>query len=615
MAIQIINCPACGTFLLDDTAECHSCGHILNASLAATTKRRSLPTDQAVDEDMDVCTTCGETVRKGLVRCWSCGAFTRPEIEQAYLQRTIGAEANRTFDLPELDATSVTEKDSMVRRSLATPENLMDAPPLAREEDDDDDFELSEDVQMSEVDESSFDLADEIHMRTEGSAGDDFDAAPVDSYSLQPAADLPPPRVSMPFDQEMETIPLLSSPAAESSSPTVQSEIPSIPMSPLGDAPTSTPAPAADATAKPVLSPEDELMKIAADEEAEILQVRKGLKKSKDSFVVYCPQGHRIRVRDRFRGKTGKCPSCDSVFIVPQKSSPKPKKRTDVEINVVGGDAGKVTGRYARWLNDVHLHNVVPEKLKLKADSLLNEFQAVDLGFNANEILVVTLVAAGGLFGGAAKKKPAVRTAMLEYFAKPDALPDGLAAAAKRIVAKEAFAQLVLAQPVPIGTESLFGSIPIFGTGRIAVRLPRVADDKNTQYLSFSLSEFRAFYVALQAVCGMEAFGANSDIPLSDRYDVFKCHYSETQVRSLQQLEYYEKDPNLKLDVSGWKCSMCGLIVSEDARKKEKIGGLNGKGIAKAPCPKCKQKFGSNPMYAIAESGTPPTASDHAPEA
>ena len=606
MAIQIINCPACGTFLLDDTAECHACAHILNANRAATTKRRSLPTDQAVDEDMDVCTTCGESVRKGLVRCWSCGAFTRPEIELAYRQRTIGAETDRTFDLPELDATSVTEQDSMVRRSLATPENLLDAPPMAREEDDDDDFELSAEVHMSEVDDSSFDLSDDIHLRTEGSTDGDT-AAPY--YSMPPIADLPPPSVSMPVDQEMETIPLLSSPTAVPVGSPVESDVPSISMSPLGDA-----LPVANANAKSALSPEEELMKIAADEEAEISQVRKGMK-SKDSFVVYCPQGHRIRVRDRFRGKTGKCPRCASVFIVPHKSSPKPKKRTDVEINVVGGAAGNVTGRYARWLSDVHLHNVVPEKLKLKADSLLNEFQTVDLGFSGNEILVVTLVAAGGLFGGAAKKKPAARTAMLGYFAKPDAAPDGLTAAAKRVIAKETFAQLVLAQPVPLGTESLFGNIPIFGTGRIAVRLPRAADDKNTQYLSFSLSEYRAFFVALQAVCGIEAFGANSEIPLSDRYEMFKCHYSETPVRSLQQLEYYQKDPNLKLDISGWKCSTCGLIVSEDARKKEKIGGLNGKGIAKAPCPKCKQKFGSNPMYAIAETSAPTTAAEPAPEA
>ena len=611
MAIQIINCPTCGTFLLDDTAECHACGHILNANRAATTKRRSLPTDQAVDEDMDVCPTCGESCRKGLVRCWSCGSFTRPDIERAYRQKAESVSIDRDFDLPELDSSSVTEQDSMVRRTLATPENLLDAPPMAQEEDDGtDDFELSDDVRMSEADDSAFDLADEYQLRTGDSdavsAPPDF-VSPV--FALRPAEELPPARLSIPVDQEMETIPLLGSPPSDPVGSSADS--PSIPMSPLGDS-----VPPESSIAKPALSPEDELLKIAADEEAEISQLRKG-NKSKDSFVVYCPQGHRIRVRERFRGKTGKCPKCDSVFIVPQKQAVKAKKKTDVEIATIGGAAAEsVSGRYSRWLNDVHLHNVVPEKLKIKADSLLNEFQAVDLGFRGNEILVVTLVAAGGLFSGAAKKKPAARSAMLEYFANSDASPDGVAAAAKRVVAKDVFGQIVLAQPVPSGTESLFGSIPIFGTGRIAVRLPRIADNRNTQYLSFSLSEFRAFALALQSICGIEAVGSNSEIPMTDTYGIFKCHYSEVPVRSLSQLEYYQNDPNLKLDVNGWKCSACGLIVSEDARKKEKIGGLNGKGIAKAKCPKCSQKFGSNPLYAILEAAAPAVvAAEPPPEA
>lgn len=612
MAIQIINCPTCGTFLLDDTAECHACGHILNANRAATTKRRSLPTDQAVDDDMDVCAKCGESCRKGLVRCWNCGAFTRPDIEASYRQRASSANLNvEEFEMPELDSSSVTEQDSMRRRNLATPENLLEAPPMAREENDGaDDFELSDDVHMSDVDESAFDLSDNVQLRQEGFPF--ADTAPV--FSLQPMETTPPPKVSLPpVDQEMETIPLMSTPASEPESPT-------IPLSPLGDAPATEPAAASEATstppdsaAKAPLSAEDELLKIASAEEAEISKVRKD-QRTKDSFVVFCPQGHRIRVREKFRGKTGKCPKCESVFIVPQKSSPKPKKKTDVDIPTMGGDvAATVTGRYSRWLNDVHLHLVVPEKLKIKADSLLNDFQTVDLGFGPNEIIVVTLVAAGGLFGGgAAKKKPGVRTAMLEYFANPQAAPEGLAAAAKRMIPKDLFSQLSLAQPVPAGTESMFGNIPIFGTGRIAVRLPRLADDKSTPYLSFALSEFRAFALALQAVCGIEAFGANSEIPMFEQYDTFKCNYTEAPVRAIQKLEYYQKDPNLKLETTGWKCSTCGLIVSEEGRKKEKIGGLNGKGIAKAKCPKCKQKFGSNPMYAIPEAAPAPAAGEPA---
>lgn len=585
MAIQIISCPACSTFLLEGTAECHACGHVLNAAQLETSQLQVLPTDQAVDSDMDICSSCGETCRKGLVRCWNCGTFMRPDIEASY-RRRIESSTNtqsQQFDLPELDASSVTEIDSMTRRSVLSP----DALPMGREEDDADDFELSDEVHMSDADDSTFDLSDTFQLRTEGGSS----APSASTFALSPIEEAPRRTGTPTPAQEIDAIPLMSSVPDEPDAPA--------PIESLDEAPARDAAPKA--------APEDELLKIAADEEAEIRQLRKGIK-TKDTFVVYCPQGHRIRVRERFRGKSGKCPKCASAFIVPQKSSPKAKKKTDIEISAVSSTSAAPTGRYARWLDDVHLHQVVPEKLKLKADSLVNEFQAVDIGFSSSEILVVTLVAAGGLFGSNAKKKPAVRTAMLEYFSNPSAAPDGVTAAAKRVIPAETFSQLVLAQPVPVGVESMFGNIPIFGTGRIAVRLPRAADDKSTQYLSFSLSEFRAFSLALQTVCGIEAFGANSEIPMTEYFETFKCHYSEAPVQSLQLLEYYEKDPHLKLEISGWKCSGCGLIVAEEARKKEKIGGLNGKGIAKAKCPKCSQKFGSNPMYTLAATSAPAAA-------
>ena len=369
--------------------------------------------------------------------------------------------------------------------------------------------------------------------------------------------------------------------------------------------------PTESAASAPKATPEDDLLKIAADEEAEIAHVRKAAT-SKDTFVVYCPQGHRIRVREKFRGKTGKCPKCESTFVVPLKPKPNAKRKTDHELNTVNAGEGGTTagsGRYAHWLTDVRLHTVVPEKLKLKIDSLLNEFQAVDLGISADDLLLVTLVASAGMFGGNLKKKPAIRAAMMEQLAKPEAPIDGLAVATKRQFAKETFAQLVVVQPAPLDTESLFGNIPVFGAGRIAVRLPKSAEDKYAQYLSLSLSEFRAFAQALQAVGGLVGLGENTEIPLTDHYESYKCHYSEVPVRDLASIDYYRKDPTFKLEIGGWKCSGCGLIVSEDARKKEKLGGLNGKGLAKAKCPKCAQKFGSNALVQLAatEAATPAT--------
>ena len=53
----------------------------------------------------------------------------------------------------------------------------------------------------------------------------------------------------------------------------------------------------------------DELLKIAAEEEKDLQSVRKELR-AKDTFVITCPNGCRIRVKEQHRGRSGKCPRC-----------------------------------------------------------------------------------------------------------------------------------------------------------------------------------------------------------------------------------------------------------------------------------------------------------------
>ncbi len=603
MAIQIINCPSCETFLLEDTAECPECGHVVHAVRAEETQRRSLPTDAAVDGDMEACPKCGETCRQGLVRCWSCGSFLRADIEASYMRRREAApnETMPTFDLEVIEESSVNDDGPVRHRHMATPESLLASAPMASEEDQDDDFELSGDMQLSEADDDAFDLAETVQLRM---GGDDSQFAEEPTFRLQgaeehAASEAIPSMTDVAGAGDLDAIPLMSSEvtAAESLAGDLLAPIKS----------------ASETRIVPEVSPEDELLKIAAAEEVEIARARKGAT-AQETFVVYCPQGHRIRVREKFRGKTGKCPKCESAFVVPAKPKPNAKKKTDSEMAVVaaGGSAASTnTGRYVQWLADVRLHTVVPEKLKLKADSLLNDFQPVDVGLSADDLLLVTLVGSAGMFGSNLKKKPAIRAAMLEQLAKPDATLDGLAVATKRQYVQATLGQLMLVQPAPLDSESLFGNIPVFGAGRIAVRLPKSPEDKRAQYLSFALSEFRTFAQALQSVGGLDGFGANTEIPLTDHYETYKCHYSAVPVRDLASIDYYRKDPSFKIEIAGWKCSGCGLIVSEEARKKEKLGGLNGIGLAKAKCPKCTQKFGSNALVQLA--ATAATATTPAP--
>ena len=104
---------------------------------------------------------------------------------------------------------------------------------------------------------------------------------------------------------------------------------------------------------------------------------------------------------------------------------------------------------------------------------------------------------------------------------------------------------------------------------------------------------------------GVERLGEDVGVPLTDTYTELKCHYSEETLRALEHVEFYQADPKIKLKLIGRKCAACGLAVSEDARKKEKIGGANGKAIAKAKCPKCQQKFGNISLFGLEEPATP----------
>lgn len=542
----------------------------MNPQAGELTQARPLPTDDAVKEDLDVCPKCGETYRKGLVRCWNCGEFTRHEIGAAYHERIRGRSESddRYRELPVLrvqssadDKTSATGPQA---EHMTASTNVGGGYDLEVEETSaaDDDFELGGDVQLSEA--ASTD------------EGYGYALAAVEEPPLAPIAAIEPP-------------------------------LPSAVEPPL---PTAAEPPLPKAAEPPRES--DELLEIARQHEKEVVKAKRELQKRLGGFVVYCPQGCRVRVQERHRGRTGRCPKCHSLFFVPLAKKEAAAAAEPAAAEAAPG-APLAAGKFSRWQFDLRLHSLQPQKLKLKPDSLLNDFQAVDVGFADDELLLVTLAAGGGLFG-AGKKKDAVRAAVMEHLRTKPTL-EGLPGAAKLSLPRTAVGQLSLAQPSPPESDSMFGQIPVFGAGRIAVKLPKQGDSQTLQYLSFNLSEFRQFSTNLRELYGVEDFGGRTEIPLADEFQTANCAVSNEPVRGLQGLIYYEKDPSLKLEVSGWQCGVCKAVISEAARDKSKLGGAKGKGIAKAKCPKCSQKMGSNPWYQIAVEPAPAAAVPAATEA
>ncbi len=565
MSVSIISCPSCKSLILSDTIQCPTCKHVLKEELANGITADLPAVERAADEV--ACPDCGENVRRGLVRCWRCGGFLREDIAESY---------QKMLDAPQQVTLSKTP----------------DEPPLPEMTDGsfdttDDDFELADGLNM---------MTQEEHAQAQAAQASAAEAArtPSEIYSIKGRS------------QEVEP-----EPASESETPTpadsgIDKEPPSEARAEAGSSetpPNKMPA--------PVQSTGDPLLDIALQEENEAKERQKGRRKKRASgerqampgFVfVYCPNGHRIQVEDRHRGQTGRCPRCKSFFHVPGidwDAEKRKKEQAEVE--------KKKESPYKGWMLDMRLHQVDPTKLKLKPGSLEKEFQEVDLGYTTDKIIVVANGKQGaGLFSGEKNKKKVdeLRAEMQDHLRLEREILD-LPAAGYRLFGKEDMEKVTVVQPAAYAHESMFAGIPVFGAGRIAVRLPVTSQDKDVKdilFVSFNLSDFRSFAKHLAEMFEVKDLGQLEGVPLEDSRSTYKCHYSDRKIESIETTEFHTADPGIELEIVGRKCQGCGLVVSEDSRKKEKLGGANGKGIAKAKCPKCNGKFGDTTLYAIKEA-------------
>lgn len=365
-------------------------------------------------------------------------------------------------------------------------------------------------------------------------------------------------------------------------------------------------APADDGVSHSVATAGDVLLQAALSEQADERKRRKdrgvslrGGARTPGGFVIYCPYGCRIEVKDQHRGMTGTCPKCRAPFVVPIDPPDYGYRERAAEQAAIEASASP-TGGWTPWLVDLHLHQVAPEKLKLKAGSLQKEFFEVDAGFSPEGLLLVSLAPKkqAPAFGGGSgtdKKKPDARAAVHLHL-KENKPAAEVPANAVRIYTPDELRQMQVAQPAANPLQSMFAGIAVFGEKQIAVQLP-LSEGQPPQFLSFGLLAFREFVYALQNQCGVEF--PISGAPMQDEFVEYKCHYTDVPIRALQNLEWYQADPTAGVTLAGWKCAACGLAISEEARKKENIGGKGGKAMAKAECPKCKNKFGEHPLYTL----------------
>jgi hypothetical protein len=500
-----------------------------------------LPGNALAKQSLKPCPECGENVRSGMVRCWNCGAFMNPKIQEKYQEIQSRPASPLTFSpIPEGEAASISAQ----------------APAPADDEDDD--------------------------------------------FQLTP---------SRPVVQANSPTSLLSSAPAQS--PAAAEDLTPIPSLEDEPAPAEKSKKSAAAPAKPVKT-SDALLDIAMQDENENEKRRKkrtltgGIRTASGGFMIFCPYGCRVEVKESHRGMSGKCPRCRAPFLVPvdppDYSAAKPKESSSDKSGVAAAPTA-----FSTWVHDLHLHTVPPEKLVLKADSLLKTFTEADFGFGTEGMVVLTLPKkGGGLFGGGGDKKKEARDAILQHLkeGKPAAeIPAG----EKTIYTPDQVRQMRVVQPVASRAQSMFAGVPVFGTGRIAVQLPIVSDTDPPKYVSMGITEFRKLADVLVQQFGMTDFGRDTGVPMQDQFTEHRCTYGGT-FKSLNNLEFYKADPTVQIVTVGFKCGGCGLTMSEEGRAKADFGGKGGKGIAKAKCPKCQQKFGDNPLQGLPPAAPAPAA-------
>jgi len=577
MSVSIASCPQCKSLLLSDTAQCPSCHHVLNSQHGTNLAEQKLHSEVKGSGSDDIpCPDCGEMVRKELVRCWRCGGFLRQEMAETYQRLRENAQLPAAPVLREIPTPIAPLNISVAQTSL---------PPLA--DDDDDDFSLGEGVVSIPSSAVSAQAASARMLASEG------------SYELAP-------------------LPEISTASATASSTDATSETTAPSEGKASTKVASSPTTETTGESHSVATAGDVLLDIAKQEEIESEKRRKDRGKRKPGsaggrggFVIFCPYGHQIEVQEKHRGQMGKCPRCKSAFIVPL---PLPEEKPAEAVAAAGGQAAVApeqpgtlaAGKYSRWMKDVRVHPLDPTKLKLKPGSLESAFDTQDMGFGLDGILLLTLVKKGSMFGSAEKKKPEAREAAIAHLAAGKPLTE-LTVAAQRLFGPDVLKQIQVVQPAVYAHESMFAGIPVFGNNRIAVRLPKPPEGTELLFASFWLSEFREFHKQLEEVFEIMGLADDLNLPLTDKFNEYKCHYTDATFQALDNVDYHQADPNIKLVIVGRKCEGCGLVISEDGRKKEKLGGADGKGIAKAKCPKCQKKFGSITFYNVEAPAAPET--------
>ena len=354
----------------------------------------------------------------------------------------------------------------------------------------------------------------------------------------------------------------------------------------------------------------EDLLSIAMQEEREVKR-RRGDKiadRQRKQMLLPCKCGAWIRVHEDKAGKTVRCRQCKEPVKVPTI-------RRKVEKKEAAGAAAKID---VTWIEGVRFFRVAPTSIVLKPGSVADKFIEADLAVTDSQLVVVAFTGGDKKKRGFMSKAPAI-----DLVAQRKQIREAVAAAGDfstltdvevHPVSAEQVSEIRLVQPILKAHESMFAGVPVFGDGRIALFLPIASSDGQQSYCSLGLTTFRELAESLKKNFQLELPASENGVPEEDKTDNLICFVNQSRVESVRNLNYYQQDSAFELELSGYRCTACSAVISEEGRKKNKLGGANGKGIAKAKCPKCSGKMGEDALYRIKKAPAAESASESANE-
>ena len=524
-------------------------------------------------------------VRTGLVRCWSCNGFMREDIAARYRNMTSN---------PQLIIYSTIPADQRTDYLPPRTNDEKDAIPKAY---DSEGFVLSGsagNTNSQPAAEDGFELGSGTTKSTPVSQPAPkvtTSAAPV------PAADAAKPAVPVDGpDKPKEQTPGVAAPAQEATSAPGPSDETSKPGT---DAPTKT--------ARGSKSGEDDLLAIAMQDEREVKKRRsnKLAERKQKQMLVPCSCGAWIRVHESQAGKSVRCRKCKQPIFVPQIRRKAEMKKT--------GKADAVASMDVTWIEAVRFFRLAPTSIVLKPGSVAEKFIEADLAVTDSQVVVVAFTGGDKKKRGLLSKAPKVdraeqRNQLREQISKAGNFT-GLVDVEVHTISADHVAEIRLVQPILKASESMFAGVPVFGDGRLAVFLPIALENGEQAYCSQALSAFRTLCDLLKQKFKLELPAAENGVPAGEKVDNLSCFINQSRVEAIRDVTYYEQDPAFELELSGFRCKACTAVISEEGRLKNKLGGANGKSIAKAKCPKCSGKMGEDRLYRIKKADSPePTA-------